>query len=777
MKKLYNLKKASHAALFVLLLSVVGLAKGYAQDFDEDHLYYVINEDGVSVTVYGEPGLTYYPLTIPESIEHDGVTYHVTIIGDYAFSYYNNSNWVMGELVIPNSIVRIGECAFEGCMDLTRLTLGNSVAEIGDYAFADCNGFRGNLILPNSLRTIGDSAFYWCGFSGELVLSNSLTEIGYAAFFANDFTGDLVIPNSVITIGDWAFSDCLFSGSLTLGSSLRVIGEGAFSGCEGFTGALTIPDSVELIGYCAFNRCHGFTGNSLILGNAITTIDEGAFSDCGFTGDLVIPSSVTMIGDWAFSGSSFEHVTVEQGNTGYDSRGNCNAIIETETNVLILGSGSTVIPNTVVSIAEAAFYYNQELTSIVIPNSVIFIDNAAFCGCSNLTSISISESVNSLGTGLFSYCDKLGQITVDEENPVFDSRDNCNAIIETSTNTLVQGCKGTVIPNTVQAIGDYAFFCCTGFTGSLTIPNSVITIGSNAFGFCTGFSGSLTLGNSITTIGDGAFRGLGIIGNLVIPNSVTTIGKLAFEYCPGLSGSLILGKSVASIGDAAFGSCGFTTIVSLAATPPDLVCDYEYEDEDWGCYYFAIDSLTVPCGYALAYEESDWGDHFTSISEDCSLHTISIENTTGGTVSTLVNSAMLGDEVSISYIVDPGFVLNSITVCKADDVTMMIPCYNNSFVMPNYNVVVKPSFGNTAVTESSNATASIYPNPTKGDVTIEAEGLQRINVYNTFGQLVESAQTDGDAFEFDLSRHEAGIYLIRMETASGIITKQVVVTK
>lgn len=798
MKNLYNLKRTMHAALFVLLLSVVGMTKGYAQDFNVDDLDYTINDDGVSVTVYGVMDMTYSPLVIPGSVEYDGENYPVTVIGDYAFSRYNNWVSVEGELVIPNSIVTIGEGAFEGCYEITSLTLGNSVVDIKSWAFQECEGLQGSLVIPNSvksigdfafsgssftgelvlsnsLKTIGDSAFEWCGFTGELVLPNSLTEIGDGAFSGCGFTGDLVIPNSVKTIGYWAFSSCGFGGSLTLGNSIRIIGDYAFYNCVGLTGPLTIPNSVITIGAGAFAECYGFNGCSLTIGNSVTTIGEGAFDAIGFAGDLVIPSSVTMIGDWAFAGADLEHVIVEQGNTVYDSRSNCNAIIETASNTLLVGSSNTVIPNTVVSIADAAFYYNQALTTMVIPNAVETIGGSVFCGCHNLTSVSISKSVTSIGIGLFSYCENLGQITVEEGNPVFDSRNNCNAIIETSSNTLVQGCKGTVIPNTVQTIGDYAFFYCAGFTGSLTIPNFITTIGRDAFGFCSGFTGSLILGNAVETIGDGAFRGLGVTGNLVIPNSVTTIGKLAFEYCPGLTGSLILGNSVDAIEEYAFGSCSFTSIISLAETPPDLVCGEEYED--WGCYYFNVDVLTVPCGYVSAYEASDWSNYFTTISDDCSHYAILVENTTGGTVSTSVNSAMLGEEVSISCIVDPGFMLNSITVCKADDETMTIPCDNNSFVMPNCDVVVKASFSNTAINENSNAIASIYPNPTNGNVIIEAKGLQRISVYNAIGQLVESAQTDGDVFECDLSRQETGVYLVRMETASGVAVKRVVLTK
>lgn len=799
MKKTLHLKKALRVTMMVLLLSVVGMVKGYAQVFSVDDLKYSVNEDGVSVTVSGENGMYYEPLVIPESVEYHGVSYAVTAIGDYAFSSWNTNTGLSGELIIPNSIVRIGESAFEGCLNITRLTIGNSVVEIGDNAFGFCEGLEGDLVIPNSVTTIGEaafcscrgltgsltlgnsivsignSAFSECGFTGELVLPSSVTRIGNGAFYnCYGFTGPLVIPNAVTKIGDYAFGWCSgFTGELVIPNSVTKIGDYAFYLCSGFTGSLVIPNSVVTIGECAFGSCYGFYGSSLTLGSSVTTIGPSAFGECGFVGDLVIPRTVTTIGNWAFSGFDLEHVTVEQGNTVYDSRGDCNAIIETATNTLITGSSNTVIPNTVVAIAEAAFYYNGALTAIEIPNSVRTIGNNAFYGCTNLTSVNISKSVTSIGICIFSYCENLGQLTVAKENPVYDSRDDCNAIIETRSNTLVQGCKGTVIPNSVVAIGEYAFFCCSGFTGSLTIPDNVTTIGSDAFGFCSGFTGSLNLGNSITTIGSGAFRGLGVTGDLVIPNSVTTIGDLAFEYCPGLTGSLTLGKSVATIGNAAFMSCGFASMVSLAETPPVLFCEDFYDGD---CYYFPLSTVTVPCGCVSAYEASDWSDFFTTISEDCAHYAIRVENTAGGTVSTSVSSAMLGEEVSVSFVAEPGYKLSSITVCKADDATMTVPCHNNSFVMPGFDVVVKASFSATSVDENSDIAVSVSPNPTSGNVRIEASHLRHISIFNALGQQVYGGQVDGDVIEYDFGGHEAGIYFVRMETASGVVVKRVVVT-
>lgn len=770
MKKVYDLKKALRTVLPVLLLSVVGMAKGYAQDFTVDELNYTINDDGVSVTVSGEYGTYYYPLVIPESVEYDGMPYTVTAIGDYAFSWYNNWISVGGELVIPNTIITIGEFAFEGCLDLTKLTIGNSVVEIGESAFWGCDGFQGDLIIPNSVTTIGESAFStYLGFTGSLVLGNSVVTIGDWAFNYCGFTGELVIPNSVTTIGAGAFMDCSgFTGSWSIPNTVTTIGRSAFARCSGFTGDLVIPNSVVAIGNYAFVGCSGFTG--LTIGNSVTSIGFEAFEFCyGFSGTLVIPNSVTTIGDYAFSGcggfkgtltipasvnaigtsafygcNGLEQIVVDPENAVYDSRNNCNGIIETATNTLIIGCNHTVIPNTVVSIGDYAFG-GCDMTSITIPNSVTKLGYAVFNWCPYLISITIPSSVTTIDGPQFSNCYDLEQITVEAGNPVYDSRDHCNAIVESGTNVLVSGCKNTVIPNTVTVIGNGAFASCN--ISSIVIPLSVTKIDHDAFCFSE------------------------LVGDLVIPNSVVSIEDHAFYGCWNLNGTLFLGNSLTYIGHDAFADCySVQNVISLASNPPAL-----HNIESLG--YEGMDRLIVCCDSKDAYEASDWVNCFQTIEDDCNTYSVSIKNGIGGAVSTSVNSAMLGGEVSISYEPEPGYELNSITVCKADDETVTIPCYDNGFVMPNFDVVVKPSFVYTSVDENSDVAVSVYPNPTAGNIKIAVEGLQHIKVYNAIGQLIESCQADGDVFECDLSGHETGIYLIRVETTSGIATKRVALTK
>ena len=347
----------------------------------------------------------------------------------YAHNLYLN-NQLVTNLVIPNTITTIGNCAFNGCSSLTNITIPNSVTSVGAYAFYGCSGLT-SITIPNSVTTIGNSAFddcsglkgvyitdleKWCKISFVANSSNPLY-CAHDLYLNNQLVTNLVIPNSVTTIGNSAFNGCSSLTSITIPNSVTTIGNSAFNGCSKLT-SITIPNSVTTIGDYAFYGCNGLT--SITIPNRVTTIGKSAFYNCSSLTSITIPNSVTTIGKSAFNGCS--------------------------------GLTSITIPNSVTTIGESVFNGCSRLISITIPNSVTTIGSSAFNGCSRLISITIPNSVTTIGWYAFEGCSGLTNIT---------------------------------IPNSVTTIGWYVFNGCSGLT-SIIIPNRVTTIGSYAFYNCSG---------------------------------------------------------------------------------------------------------------------------------------------------------------------------------------------------------------------------------------------------------------------------------------------------
>ena len=245
---------------------------------------------------------------------------------------------------------------------------------------------------------------------------------------------------------------------------------------------------------------------------------------------------------------------------------------------------SVVIPDGVTTIWKSAFCICSSLSSINIPNSVTSIGEYAFGNCRNLTSIKIPNSVTKIGDGAFYGCSGLISLVVDKENSVFDSRNNCNAIINTTTNSLIFGCKKSTIPQSVTSIGNYAFDGCSSLT-SIDIPNSVTSIGERAFSGCSGLT-SIDIPNSVTSIGDGAFAGCSSLTAINIPDSVTSIGERAFEQCSGLT-SIDIPDSVTYIGWSTFEDCSNLNSINI----PNSVTKI-YRRAFHGCS--SLTSISIP---------------------------------------------------------------------------------------------------------------------------------------------------------------------------------------
>ena len=552
-------------------------------------------------------GLT--SLTIPDSVTSIGeyAFYHcsgltsitipdgVTSIGDSAFSgcsgivsfsvgssnpSYSSINGLLlskdgktviagvnGNVIIPDGVTNIADYAFYGCSGLTSLVIPDGVTSIGEYAFRNCSGLT-SVTIPDSVTNIGDSAFRYCSGLAEMTLPFVGSERG------NSGRSDAVFGHIFGTTDDIYYYDVTrqFYGSSAsyycIPSSLRrvtitdetVLGFGAFMNCSGLT-SITIPDSVTTIRNDAFYECSGLT--SLTIPDSVTSIGEYAFYHCSGLTSITIPDGVTSIGNSAFEGCS--------------------------------GLTSITIPASVTSIGDWAFSGCFGLKSVTIPDGVTSIGNSAFKGCSGLTSLTIPDSVTSIGGSAFDHCSGLTSITVGEGNTTYDSRDECNAIIETKSGTLFAGCESTVIPVDVTDIGEYAFGGCSGLT-SITIPDSVTSIGGGAFSYCSGLT-SITIPDSVTSIGGGAFSCCSGLTSITIPDSVTDIGENVFGGCSGLT-SVTIPDSVTSVGDYAFYGCSGLTSITI----PDSVTSI---GRDTFSYCSGLRSITVP--EWLADQAGSWG--------------------------------------------------------------------------------------------------------------------------------------------------------------------------
>ncbi len=284
-------------------------------------------------------------------------------------------------------------------------------------------------------------------------------------------------------------------------------GSNFWEGYEKPQGSMTLPSTVN------------YEGETY----TVTAIDDCAFFECdGLTGTLVVPGSIIDINTTAFYA--------------------CTGL-----NVVELQEGVTTIWHN-------AFNSCNGITSINFPNTLATIFHNAFSSCSSLTSLHLPASVTTVYPSVFTNDSALESITVDESHPLFYSENN--AIIKRDDKTLFLGCKNTIIPDDIVAIGENAFNGC-GDGGDLVIPNSVRSIGDYAFQSCH-FSGTLTLSDSLNTIGSFAFANSDFSGSLIIPNSVTHVGTRAFEYCHNLTGELKISESLSTINHAVFSESAFT---------------------------------------------------------------------------------------------------------------------------------------------------------------------------------------------------------------------------
>ena len=390
----------------------------------------------------------------------------------------------------------------------------------------------------------------------------------------------LKIDNSVKTIGKSVFKDCDTLTNVLIPDSVTNIEYGAFENCTKLA-SIEIPSNVTSIGACAFIKCTGLT--SVILPEGLVSIQSNAFSGCNSLCNISIPNSVTSIEHWAFSSCSslrsftisknvdnfgnfvlsgctnLEKIEVEKSNRNYYSENNC--IIDRNINSVIAGCKTSIIPEGISSIKEGTFY-----------------------ACFGLTSISIPDSVTNIEYMAFAYCANLEKIEVDGNNKNYRSENNC--IIDNNLNSVIVGCKTSIIPKDITNIGAGAFWGCYTLM-DVVIPDNVTSIEKNAFFSCSNLQ-NITIPNTVTNIEDNAFAYCLNLESIIIPSGITSIGTDVFYNCDNLS-KVTIAEGVTFIGEGMF--CGCNNLIELEiASSVTNIKDGAFS----GCS--KLSSITIPEG-------------------------------------------------------------------------------------------------------------------------------------------------------------------------------------
>ncbi len=441
----------------------------------------------------------------------------LTTIPDEAF-YYNSG---LKSIKLPPTIKSIGNSAFARCKVLEGIVVPEGVVSIGDKAFSAYSGAEASysestmssVSLPSTLESIGENAFEYCHIK-TVNIPESVTSIGVGAFENCELLTTVNIPKGVKKLEDYTFRFCQSLKTITLQEGLQSIGTRVFRGCPELN-VINMPES-------------------------LISIDKEAFYESGIT-SLYIPKNVSSIGiGIAYYCSKLAEIKVDPKNTIFDSRDNCNGIIETTSNELVLGCQNTVIPNTVTSMSGYAFENCVALKSLKIPASVSEI-------------------------GFPGGCDNLISIQVDADNPEYCSPDNCNAILSKNGKTLLFGCQTTVIPNSVEEIGGGAFSETN--LKSLVVPEGVTGIGGYAFSDCVNLI-SIDLPESLESLGEGAFQNCTSLTSIHLPSKLNLIYGNTFLYCSSLK-DIIIPENIVGIGNA-FQYCSSLKSVSIPSAMEDI---------------------------------------------------------------------------------------------------------------------------------------------------------------------------------------------------------------
>ena len=465
-------------------------------------------------------------------------------------------------VTIPDSVTSIGDWAFYGCTGLTSVTISDSVTNIGEHAFAECDQLQ-SLMFPSSVKSIGYGAVSYCESLDRIALSENLESIGDFAFYGNPALTAVYIPSSVKEIGMGAFAYCDSLASIDVAdgnaeyasansmlftkdkktllfvpggmremlvpSGVELIGASAAEGCFNLEVA-TLPASVIEIGEFAFAYCCKLP--RLRIPDQVRAIGDAAFLQCGVMEDIALPASLTTLGDGVFAGcTNIVSLTVAESNTNFMVLDDILYGQDLSTLYYALNSVRKVhVPEGVKSIASDAFVFCKELQDIALPSSLNRIASEAFGDCDALGSIRIPKEVSEIGEYAFYECDNLTNVCFEGNAPSVGD----HAFDEIAPTCIVYVRRdstgwGVDIPGIWNGLRIEYLDKYPESPVEFTIKNGVLTAVE-----LTGAT-EVTIPASVTSIGDYAFYGCSGLTSVTIPDSVTSIGDYAFYGCSGLA--------------------------------------------------------------------------------------------------------------------------------------------------------------------------------------------------------------------------------------------------
>lgn len=548
----YMMKKLS---LFLLMLLLTHSLKAAVVEI-EGVYYNLVTKGKVAEVTAGTSAYTGV-ITIPGTVDYEGVTYDVTAISDNAFA-----NCVgVTDVTIGDKVTSIGEYAFSRCTGLTSLVIGSGVKTIGQYAFFECTSLS-SLTIPDNVTTMGSSVLSGCTALTSVDLSANLTGIGVYAFYNCESLSSITIPASVTTIGEKAFSGCKELSSLVIPSSVTEINNSAFERCSGLT-SVTIPGSITTCGNGIFHECTGLT--SVTLPDTWTIIPNSTFKACTGLTSFVIPSGITEIGGSAFEG--------------------CSSLT------------SITIPSNVKTISGAAFTECDGLMTVLMEDGVETIGNDAFRKCGNLKELILPKTLTSIGYQSFFDCTSLTTVNIPENvTKIGDyAFRNCSAL------------SALTLGESVSEIGNYAFENCSNIT-ELVVPGSVSVLSSSAFRNCSSLS-SLTISEGVTKIMNNAFQNCSSLKEVNVPNSVISIESGAFMECTKLV-SVNIGSGIKTISSLAFSACEDLEKVCCLSTAVPYTFNDAFKDS-----YVNYATLYVRGGCKSVFQENEVWNQFMAIFE------------------------------------------------------------------------------------------------------------------------------------------------------------------